>query len=93
MKRSPSKIILAMIVVAILAIPAVLMAGEKIDLNSADIAKLVTIKGIGQSLAQRIIDYRKEHGPYEKIEDVMKVKGISNKKFELIKDAIMVESE
>ena len=93
MKRRTSKMILVLIAIVLLTGPVLLMAGEKINLNNAELEKLITIKGIGQALAQRIIDYREKNGSFEKIEDIMKVKGISQKKFESIKDAIVVESE
>ena len=90
-KRKSITIILSLIVIGVLIFPAFLMAGEKLNLNNADSDNLILLKGIGPSLAQRIVEYREKNGPFEKIEDVMKVKGISQKKFELIMDAIMVE--
>lgn len=48
----------------------------KININSADAAMLDTLPGIGPVLAQRIIDYRQQHGAYKQIADIMLVKGI-----------------
>lgn len=90
-KRRSFKIVLALMVIGVLILPAILIAGEKLNLNNADLGTLITLKGIGPSLAQRIVDYREKHGAFEKIEDVMKVKGIGQKKFELIMDTIKVE--
>jgi competence protein ComEA len=42
-------------------------------------------------VAQRIIDFRKENGKFKKIEEIMKVRGISEKTFKVIKDLITVE--
>lgn len=62
----------------------------KIDLNTADEAQLCTLPGIGESRAKSIINYREEHGLFQKTEDVMKVSGIKEAAFEKIKDYITV---
>lgn len=62
----------------------------KIDLNTADEALLCTLPGIGQSRAQSIIAYRKEHGFFTNTEDVMLVSGIKEAAYEKIKDYITV---
>ncbi len=62
----------------------------KININTADIKELESLDGIGEGLANRIIDYRTQNGEFEVIEDIMRVSGIGKKKFEAIKDAICV---
>lgn len=64
----------------------------KVNLNTADEALLCTLPGIGESRAKSIIAYRKEHGSFEKTEDIMKVSGIKEAAFEKIKDAITVSN-
>ena len=59
--------------------PAASFQAKLVDINSADLAELKTIKGIGDVKAQAIIDYRSEHGPFNKPEDLIKVKGIGEK--------------
>jgi competence protein ComEA len=64
-----------------------LKKGSKlVYINTADIDDFSTLPEIGPATAQKIIDYRKENGKFGKIEDVKKVKGIGEKKFEAIKD-------
>jgi competence protein ComEA len=63
---------------------------QKIDINRADPWLLEALPGIGEVLAQRIIDYRSENGPFRIIEDLLKVSGIGPATFENIKDYITV---
>ena len=62
----------------------------KISLNKGTIEDFKTLNGIGDSIAQRIIDYRNQNGPFTKIEEIMNVKGISQTIFNKIKDSICV---
>lgn len=62
----------------------------KININTATVAQLDTLQGIGPVLAQRIVDFREKEGRFERIEDIMKVSGIGPKVYENIKDSITV---
>lgn len=62
----------------------------KININTATKEQLDTLPGIGEVTAQRIIDYREQHGKFQKIEDIMNVSRIGPKLFEQIKDKITV---
>lgn len=64
----------------------------KIDLNTATVDELMTLKRIGPKYAQRIVEYRKQAGPFTKPEDIVNVKGIGPKTWELNKDRIIVNS-
>lgn len=65
-------------------------AGGKININTAAPAELDSLEGIGPALAQRIVEYRQAHGAFQKIDDLKKVSGIGDKKFQVIKDRICV---
>jgi competence protein ComEA len=62
----------------------------KIDINTARMEDLHSLKGIGHTKAVAIMEYRKKH-PFKKIEDIMNVKGIGKKTFEKIKSEIEVK--
>lgn len=62
----------------------------KVNLNTADIEVLCTLKEIGETKALAIITYREVNGPFVKIEDIMNVKGIGENTFKNIKNDICV---
>ncbi|MCQ3936535.1 MAG: hypothetical protein DPW18_05740 [Chloroflexi bacterium] len=63
---------------------------DLININTALLEELDSLPGIGPTIAQRIIDYREENGPFETIEDIMNVSGIGPSTFDQIKDLITV---
>ena len=88
------KLVLALFaVVFVLSFSLTLYAASdgKININTAGVEELVKLERIGEKYAQRIIEYREKNGPFEKPEDIMKVKGIGSKIWELNKDRIVVK--
>ncbi len=63
---------------------------EKININTAPVEVLENLPRIGPKVAQRIVDFRKQNGPFKKIEELMKVKGIGEKTFARLKDLVVV---
>ena len=61
-----------------------------VNINTANIEKLQTLPGIGESIAQKIIDYRNENGKFKAIEELKNVSGIGESKYNNIKDKISV---
>jgi len=68
-------------------------AASPVNLNSASIAQLQTLPGIGASTAQRIVDYRQKNGSFKKIEELMNVKGIGEKSFLKLKPLITIGAD
>src|SRR5262249_33172421 len=57
----------------------------KVDINTAEVNELITIPEVGQILAQRIVQYRQQHGPYRTVDDLRHVRGIGPKTLERLK--------
>jgi|WetSurMetagenome_2_1015567.scaffolds.fasta_scaffold08139_6 comEA protein len=64
---------------------------KSININTATKEILISLPGVGESTAEKIIKYRETHNGFKKIENIMKVKGIGKKKFDKMKDYIFVE--
>ncbi|NCP02318.1 MAG: helix-hairpin-helix domain-containing protein [Deltaproteobacteria bacterium] len=62
----------------------------KININTAEVAELVTLKGIGEKTAAGIIAYREANGPFKAITELTKVKGVGEKTFAKISDQITI---
>ena len=65
------------ILVVLLILPTILFAGDTIDINSADKEVLMSVKGIGEKRAEAIIKHRNENGPFQSIDQLVEVKGVS----------------
>ena len=62
--------------------------GKKVNINTATQTELETLPGVGPSTARKIIEYRKEKGKFNKIEEIKEVSGIGSSKYEKIKNYI-----
>lgn len=92
--------VLTMAVALVVAIAPGLLAVEvenisegalKVNINKASVDELCELKYIGSKLAERIVEYRTEHGPFETAEDIMKVRGIGEKVWDANRDIITVD--
>lgn len=70
--------------------PTQSQSGSLININTATQSELESLSGIGPVYAKAIIQYRLEHGPFQKIEDIQEVKGIGPVTFEKIRSKITV---
>jgi competence protein ComEA len=82
------------------AVPAVAAAAEgpprptapaaPVDINTATVEGLAAIPGIGKVMAQAIVEWREQHGPFRQVDDLLKVKGIGEKSLEKIRPHVKV---
>ena len=64
-----------------------------VNINTADAAQLALLPLIGEKAAQRIVEYRTQHGPFRKAADLMQVKGVGAKTFERLSPYVTVEGK
>ena len=90
------------LVTLMLAVSAVAVAEEApsanapagvVNINTADAAQLALLPRVGEKAAQRIIEYRTQHGPFKKTSDLMQVKGIGAKTFERLAPYIALSGQ
>ena len=63
----------------------------KVNINSADKESLMGLRGIGETIAQRIIDYRQKYGKFSSEEELKQVKGINDYRYDKLKGSITVK--
>jgi len=64
-----------------------------LNINTADAAELQMLPGIGEATAQNIIAFREANGPFTSIDDLIKVKGIGEKRFDAVRSYLILEGE
>ena len=64
-----------------------------VNINTADAAQLSLLPRVGSAAAQRVIDYRNQHGPFQKLTDLMQVKGFGDKTFERVRPYITLDGK
>ena len=78
---------------ALTALPAVAAEERKININEADAGQLALLPRVGPALAQRILEFREENGEFKEPQDIMLVRGIGEKTFELMEPFLAVKGE
>ena len=61
-----------------------------VNLNTATLAQLDTLPGVGPVLAQRIVDHRERHGAFRAVSDLRQVDGIGDARYEQLKELVTV---
>lgn len=67
---------------------ATVVPGQPVSLNNATVDQLDELDGVGPATAQKILDYRKEHGGFGSVEDLKQVSGIGPKRFDALKEKV-----
>lgn len=92
--RFASSLTLVLFFLLLSALPGTAAEGKRaVNINSADASQLALLPRIGPSVAQRIVEFRKQNGPFKSAEDLMLVRGIGEKTFALIKPYVAVAGE
>jgi competence ComEA-like helix-hairpin-helix protein len=93
MRKSLHIFTLALILMAIGTVAMAETTSGVVNVNTADAAQLSLLPRVGATVAQRIIAYRTEHGPFKKAADLMQVKGMGAKTFELVSPYVAVDGK
>ncbi len=91
-KRSAWQAAIGVLILLLLVPPTLGDEIPKIDLNTATRSQLDGLPGIGPVIAERILELREKSGPFKRIEDLMNIRGIGEKKFLKLKDLITVKT-
>lgn len=79
-----------MIVVPSTSVEQGIVADGKVRVNSASLEELDRLPGVGPVLATRIVDHRDNHGPFEKVEDLLDVPGVGETVLSRLRDAVLI---
>ncbi len=99
MRKSLQFVLVALVV---LAVAGSAIAADKaaspapagvVNLNTADATQLSLLPRVGAKAAQRIVDYRREHGLFKKTSDLMQVKGFGDKKYQHLASYLTVDGK
>lgn len=89
-----SRSVAAFLLLAFVAatLPAAAASGV-VNVNTADASQLALLPRVGPSIASRIVEFRDENGPFEAKEDLMLVRGIGERTFQLLEPFVVIEGE
>jgi comEA protein len=96
MRKKLSKATTLLLIISLL-VPAAAMAQkakptstEKVNINTASVDQLETLPGVGPAMAKKIVEHRSKNGKFSKVEEILNIKGIGEKKFQKMKDRLTV---
>lgn len=82
--------ILVMVLAAAATFPTHAAPDAPINLNTATAEQLTDVPGIGTALASRIVEFRDQNGPFERVDDLLKVRGIGERSLEKLRPYVTV---
>ena len=82
MKNVKRLVCVSMLVLVLLVGSLPAFAVQKVNINTATVEQLVEVKGIGEVLAQKIVEYRQAHGGFKSLDELDNVKGVGGKTLE-----------
>jgi len=86
--------LIRIIIMTILLSTSTITQAEVVEINQATATELAThLKGIGETKAKAIIDYRKKHGPFKSHDELLNVKGIGEKTLQANRKNIIIGSK
>ena len=77
----------------LLTLPLLVAAGATININTAEKATLMSIKGIGEKRAEAIIAYREQNGPFKSVDQLAEIKGVGKVFIDDNRDQLVVEDK
>ncbi|MDH3403239.1 MAG: helix-hairpin-helix domain-containing protein [Acidobacteriota bacterium] len=93
MKLSRPRVAFCALVLALAALAPALAAEGVVNINDADLEQLTLLPRIGEFLAGRILEFREENGGFKSVEELLLVKGIGDKTFELLEPHVAISGE
>jgi competence protein ComEA len=75
----------------LLSVPAFAESAGPVNVNTADVETLSSLKGIGQSRAEAIVAYREANGPFRSLHELTQVRGVGERTIEENMDRITLE--
>ena len=82
------QILRKLVVLVLLGLPAAVLAGGEVDINTADKETLMTLSGVGESFAQKIINYRERNGGFKTVQELTNIRGIGQALVDKNKDIL-----
>jgi competence protein ComEA len=97
--RRPS-LLLSILALTLLALPGLAAPSPeatdsakeapRVDINTAGVEELQSLPGIGPALAKRIVEHRRQNGPFRRVEDLLEIQGIGEKSLARMRDRLTV---
>ena len=66
-------------------------AHDKVNINAADVKELMTLTGVGRKVDEKIVEYRDNHGPFKKADELRKVDGVGNGVWEKNRERVVIK--